>query len=154
MTLSSLWLPLECLGPLGAEFRPPLAPFGVPWAPLGASLGTLWLPWDAHGLSLAIFGPPWPPLGPHWEKVSAGTPTAGRWLSSTQPGDKNKPAGIHIRIPAVPGVLGVPGKWSTNSCSDPPFTRAGDQDDVSFTQTPSNDNNDSSKIQGHFLAHI
>ena len=53
--------------------------------------------------------------------------------SSTQPVDKIKPPGIRQRLPRVLAEMGFGPGLGTH-----PSTRAGDQDDVSSKQTPSN----------------
>ena len=88
------------LGNLGAHFGPPGAALGRP----GCALKLLW---ECLGTILALIG----------EKVSAGTPIASRWLSSTAPAHKNKPTGICPPVPV---------KRSTNYSSGPTFhTRQG-----------------------------
>ena len=106
--------------------------FGTPWAVLGHTLGHLGLHWDVLGASRDSIG----------DFASTGDPFASRGLSSTAPAHKNRPAGICIRIPEVPEV---PEVLEVNQCDvhsgprtavqDLPSTRAGDQDDVSFTNS-------------------
>ena len=62
--------------------------------------------------------------------ASEGDPTAGQWLSSTAPAHKIKPPGILPRLPAATRGSGV-----RNRYSDPTSTRAGGQDDVSYTNS-------------------
>ena len=96
------------LGSLGAHFGPPGAASGRP----GSALELLW---GCLGTILGL-------IGKKMLKVSAGSPIASRWLSTTAPAHKNRPAGIHVRIPRVPKV---PAKWFANYSSGPSFHASG-----------------------------
>ena len=125
---ASFELTLKCpgmlWGPHCAPFVSLWGTFGVSLGHLGQSWGALWATWGCIGASwecLGIaLGMPWDYSEPHWEKMCTGTPTASRWLSSTAPAHKNRPAGICLPVPAVPA------KRSTNYSSGPTFhTRRG-----------------------------
>ena len=85
LSLGRLGAPLGCLG---THFGAPGAALGC----LGDALGPLW---DTLGSMLGCLGII---LGHIGHLVSAGTPTASRWLSSTAPAHKNRPAGTCIRM--------------------------------------------------------
>ena len=120
----SFELTLKCPGMLSGPHCVPFVSlcgtFGVSLGHLGQSWGTwacIGASWERLGIAL---GMPWDFSGPHSRKMSAGTPIASRWLSSTAPAHKNRPAGI---CPAVPPV---PAKRSTNCRPGPTFhTRRG-----------------------------
>ena len=114
--LASHW---GTLGNLGAHFGPPGAALGR----LGSALKLLW---GCLGIILALIG----------KKASAGTTIASQWLSSTAPAHKNKPAGICMPVPRVPGVRG---NGPRTTVQDLPSTRAGCQDGVSSKQAPLSD---------------
>ena len=131
---ASFELTLKCPGMLWglhcAPFVPLWGTFGVSLGHLGQSWGALWATWAALGRPGGALELLWGCLGTILgligKKVSAGTPIASRWLSSTAPAHKNRPAGICPAVPGVPGVPAVTGKRSTNYSSGPPFhTRRG-----------------------------
>ena len=111
-----------------------LGHFGKTWSALWAAWDRIGASWERLGIAL---GMPWDYSGPlPWEQfwgclgqtVFAGTPTASRWLSSTAPAHKNKPAGsMDDGGPSVPSVM-----VSGTTLQTLPSTRAGDEDDASF----------------------
>ena len=109
LSLGRLGAPLGCLGAhFGAFIGMSRGCLGSTSAHLGSMLACL-------GIILI--------LGHIGTLVSAGTPMASRWLSSTAPAHKTKPPGI---CPAIPAVPPVPAKRSTNYSSGPTFrTRRG-----------------------------
>ena len=124
----SFELNLKCPGMLSGPHCVPFASlwgtFGISLGHLGQSWGALWATWGCLGASsecLGIaLGMPWDYSGPHCKKRDRRTPIASRWLSSTAPAHKNRPAG------ACPPVQPVPAKRSANYRSGPTFhTRRG-----------------------------
>ena len=108
LLLSLLWepsWPLWSTWQLGAHFRTPGSPSG-----------------RLRGVS-----------GQHWRFCVHRRPFASRGLSSTAPAHKNRPAGICIRIFKVNQCDVQSG--ARTAVQDLPSTRAGDQDDVSFTNS-------------------
>ena len=127
---ASLWPPLWCPW---APLRCPRATLGSPWAPLGR-------PWAPFGYPWAPLGCPWAPLGCLW--ASSGRP----WVSLGIPGgppQKNVAQVPRLRTrsslgefaPLVRLVRLVRRSGVMKCCSDPPSTRAGGQDYVSFTNS-------------------
>ena len=127
-SLGCLWDPLGCpWAPLGCPWAPlgcPWAPLGCPWAPFGCPWAPLRCPWTALGC-------PWGPRGAPWGQI----PTNGQILvSNTEKCVKFMKLSSKISFCVfASGLSGFPGSAVMECYSDPPSTRAGGQDDVSFT---------------------
>ena len=134
-------VPVRPLGPALRSFCFSLGSLGLSLGRLGAPLGRLGAHFGAPGAALGCLGDALGPLrdtlgsmlaclgiilGHSGILVSAGTPIASRWLSSTAPAHKNKPPGICSAVPVVPAVPGMTAKRSTNNSSGPTLhTRRG-----------------------------
>ena len=84
------------------------------------------------GVALALFGCPWDPFGPPWAPPFK--PQA-QCSPFAQPGDKIKPPGTHHGSHGSHGSRGSRGSGVKNCGSDPHPTRAGGQDDGSYTNS-------------------
>ncbi len=129
--LALLWgalgLPWSPLWPSQAPLGCPLAAFGRPLGPLWANFGRLSLLWGALGLPLGCLGSLWGALGqlgrlrgPHRR------PMALKYRAWRQ----NQASGNLPADPADPGEV-----VARSAVRSPTSTRAGGQDDVSFTNS-------------------
>ena len=119
LAFNSFW---ACIAFLLSFFGEPWALFGTPWGAIGIPRGTLWGTWDCIGVSWGCLGTTSGHLG--LDVGMSGDHLGTYWNS----GVRRNP---HRNCPAVPGVPAVPAKRSANYSS----TRAGNQDDVSFTNS-------------------
>ena len=129
--LNSLWSARACFGDcialLLSLFGNLCGLFGAPWAVLRHTLGHLGLHWDVLGASRDSIG----------DFASTGDSFASRGPSSTifstAPAHKTKPDGICIQMCPDEPMWQRNGPRTANQ--DLPSTRAGDQDDMSFTSS-------------------
>ena len=116
MPLGSRGMPLGSREtPLGS-FGTPLGSFGVPLGSLGKPLGSFWVRLDLFWAPLGVLGDPEGSL----QKNVAQVP---RLRTRSSPGEFAR------------WSSGFPGHGVMKCCSDPPSTRAGGQDYVSFTNS-------------------
>ena len=81
-------------------FDPPFLSLARLWSPFGFLWTALGPPWDALGCiggRLVCLGT----FGGFFDKL--GRPISSKWLSSTMPAYKKRPAGTHLRNPGFPG---------------------------------------------------
>ena len=117
-----LWVSLERLWrPLG-RLWPPFS-LGSPWALSGRPLGAFGSLWPALGRSLALFGQPLGHTGNFIEN----------WTSFTEKCVKFTK--LSSKIGFCVFARGSRRSGGMKCCSDPPSTRAGGQDYVSFTNS-------------------
>ena len=119
----SLGLPWDYLGSLWVTFGLPLAPSGVALAPFGVPLGSLWGGLGSLWVSLARFGCPWLPLGALgllWELNVHRL----RCLCTKS-----------SLLEHAAGATGATEVVSRTAAQSPPPTRAGGQDDGSYTNS-------------------
>ena len=141
LRLARLGAPFGCLwGPFGSLW----GPFGSLWAPFGSlwgPFGRLWVPFGSLWVSIWVpLGCPWGSWGP-W-----GAPWAaeGHILRFVQNLDLQfRPDGSEVcslptKYSLVEFTRGDPimrEKWHMDCSSEPPFSRAGGQDDGSYTNS-------------------
>ena len=138
-----LGLPLPPFGSLRGALGLPWGGLGLLWDPLGPPMASLGCPW-AH------LGCPWAPSECLWLPLGCAWASFGRlWVSLDIPGGppQKKVAQVpRLRTRSSLGEFaqrsrgscrsrGSPGNGVMKCCSDPPSTRAGGQDYVSFTNS-------------------
>jgi len=114
--------------------------FGAPWADFGFHFDSLGSPWALSGRPLGAFGPLWPALGPPLALFGQPLGHIGNfieiWMSFTEKCVKfTKPYSKITFCVFARRSRRSHGSGVMKCCSDPPFTRAGGQDDVSFTNS-------------------
>ncbi len=110
------------LGPFGSPLESLWLPLGWPWLPLGCH-------WAPFGVPLARFGCPWLPLG------ALGLPLGAQCSPFAMPVHKIKPRGTRRRSRWSRRSHRSRGSGVKNSARSPPPTRAGGQDDGSYTNS-------------------
>ena len=139
-----LWRPLGRLWALWLAL-------GCPWAPFGHPLGSLWLSWATFSLPLGVLGLPlapfWPPLWRPWDPLGClGAPVGspGATLGSLARFGKLNvhrlrclciKSSLLEHATGATGAAGTAGVVSRTAARSPPPTRAGRQDDTSYTNS-------------------
>ena len=127
-----------------APFASLWLPSGCPWAPLGCPRAALGSPWASLGCPWAHLGCPWAPSECPWLPLGCAWASFGRpWVSLEIPGGppQKKVAQVpRLRTRSSLREFARRSRWSRGNgvmkcCSDPPSTRAGGQDYVSFTNS-------------------
>ncbi len=116
---------------------PPLARL---WAPFGSHCGTLsslWpsfgLIWPAFGVALALFGSLWDPFGPPWAPL--GFPPSNLKLDVHRLRCLCTESSLLEHAAGAAGATGAPEVVPRTAALSPPPTRAGGQDDGSYTHS-------------------
>ncbi len=147
------------LGP----FAGPLAPFGCPWAPFGSLWGALGLPLAPSGVALAPFGLPlgslWGALGSLWVPLarfgSFGCPWALFGSSMFTVCDACRQNQASWNTPPEPtGATGAAEVVSRTAAGSPPPTRAGGQDDGSYTNSLKSTAKSAPRLPAISLSHV
>ena len=105
-----------------AHLGPNFTQVGSNWSRIGSNWLPIWTPFGSQGIPLA-------PLGPHWEPDPVWEP---RELSSAMPAHKICVLGTRR---GIRGIHGIRGSGVRTRGSDPHPTRAGGQDDGSYTNS-------------------
>ena len=132
------WSPLNGFGThfalLGPTLGLLLGPFGTPWAPKGVSLASLWPPWGSLGTPrghLEHLGLPrgaWDDFGSKMDVQFRANGSQVRNLrTKSDLAELSRQCGQCAPMGA---------KWRKSRSSQPHFTRAGGQDDVSLDKLP------------------
>ena len=132
----SIWLPLASFGCLWNAF-------GAPWVDFGLRFDSLGSPWALSGRPLGAFGSLWPALGPPLALFGQPLGHIGNfienWTSFTEKCVKftklSSKYGFCVFARFARLSHGSRRSGGMKCCSDPPSTRAGGQDDVSFTNS-------------------
>ena len=123
VSLVCLWLPLRWLCAPLALFGCPWAPFGSLWGALGLPLGVIGLPLGRPWLALGALGSVWVPLGSVGSLWELNVHRL-RCLSTKS-----------SLLEHAAGATGATETVSRTAARSPPPTRAGGQDDGSYTNS-------------------
>ncbi len=133
--LGSLWLPLTPLVSIWPSFGLPLVPlppFGVPLDSLWPSFGLIW---PAFGVALELFGSPWDPLGRLGPVPSNFKLNVHRLRCLSTKSSLLEHATGAMGATGATGTTGTGEVVSRTAARSPPPTRAGGQDDGSYTNS-------------------